>query len=176
MITAQGAYTYDKAYLPRWNAEIPVATDGSRPSQVQWFPVRPICLVLGIDSRSQLAALKSNPRFGSALLEVPIKSNAGWRATICIRRDKLSHWLLDIDPQRCALKAREELDAFQQELLAEGDRILFGRAPRTPSHSRGLSAYTVRVEFRISCLDCGAPHYVLYENGEVTVVHAVDDQ
>jgi hypothetical protein len=163
---ATGTYTYDAAHLPRWNAEIPVAVEG----KIQWFPVRPICLVLGIDSRTQVAILKGSDKYTGAWVEIPIKSPAGWRPTVCIRRDKVPQWFLDIDAARCALTARDELERFQTELLAEGERMLFGRKPSAPEQARGIVAYTARIEIQMACLDCGAPHFIVYENGEATVV------
>jgi len=170
---AQGTYAYDIADLSRWDAKIPIAVEG----KIQWFPIRAICLVLGVDSRSQIVALKGSSKYEGAILEIPIKSPAGWRPTQCIRRDKVAQWFLDIDATRCKLGAREELEAFQIDLLAEGERMLFGRKPNLPTKERGITYHTARIEIEMACLDCGAPHFIVIEDGasEVIRMHTEDE-
>lgn len=127
MATAVQRYTYKTLTVKRWNFETPVAQEGT----VQYFPVRHFCLWLGIDSRTQVGLIKDSPHFAGAHREIPYQTGAGWRPAVWIRRDKLARWLLDINPKRCKLGSQEKLEAFQADVLAEAEAMLFGGASHT---------------------------------------------
>jgi P22_AR N-terminal domain len=154
--------------VSRWEFETPVAQDGT----TQYFPIRHSCLWLGIDSRTQINVLKGGVHYDGALREIPYLTDAGWRPAVWIRRDKLGRWLLDVDAKRCKLRSRDKLEEFQEDVLREAEKMLFGAAPNAPADARGLVSAdsTVRVEVHMACLDCGAPHFIVWENGEATVV------
>ena len=171
MANAIEEYTYKPVRLARWEFETPVAHIGT----VQYFPVRHFCKRLRIDSRTQVGVLRGDARFAGALKEIPLKTDAGWRSSMWLRRDKLALWLLGIDAKRCALGSTEEIEAFQQDVIREADALLFGNAPHAAREERGVVSTTVRVETVMNCLDCGAPHHIVYENGQATVTRMHDD-
>lgn len=166
MALATEEYTYKAVRLARWDFETPVAHVG----RVQYFPVRHFCKRLKIDSRTQISVIKADSRFDGALKEIPFKTDVGWRPTLWLRREKLALWLLGIDARRCALGSTTDLQTFQEDVLREADSLLFGAAPHAAPDERGLVSSSVRVELVMNCLDCGAPHYIVHENGETTIV------
>lgn len=92
-----------------------------------YFPVRAVCMVLGIGHQPQKTRLKADSRFADALREIPINTSQGYRDTLCLRKDKVAAWLALIDPSHCKLaKTRERLEEFQAELFAAADRFLWG--------------------------------------------------
>jgi hypothetical protein len=94
-----------------------------------YFPVRAVCMVLGISHQPQKARLKADSRFADALRGLPVSTSGGYQDTLCIRKDMVAAWLGLIDPSHCKLaKTRERLQEFQAELFAAADRFLFGDA------------------------------------------------
>lgn len=173
MLKADGIYKYGTAFLPRWDAEIPVAWEASNPKS-EWFPVRRICLVLGIESQDQIDKMRADSRFDGALREVPMRiPPVGWRSPICVHRDKLPLWFMGIDPARCALKAQGELQDFQAELLAEGERILFHPGQRPRKESPAKVTHTAWSETRFTC-EHGTEYSILVENG-VPILRRLSD-
>jgi P22_AR N-terminal domain len=161
MATDVSTYTYGTALLTRWEAEVPIAREGN----TQFFPVRALCLVLGIDSRTQLVVLQADSRYRDALRDIPQQTAAGWRVATWIRRAEAALWLAGIDPARCSLTARGPLADFQRDLMLEADRLLFGAAPAVRPERRGEASYSQREEIHMACQDCGAPHIVVIVNG-----------
>jgi hypothetical protein len=164
-------YTYKTVRLARWDFETPVAHVGTQ----QYFPVRHFCKRLHIDSRTQISGIKGDARFDGALKEIPFKTEAGWRPTMWLRRDKLALWLLGIDAKRCALGSTADIQAFQEDVLHAADALLFGAASHAAPEDKGIVSATVHAEFIVNCLDCGAPHFIVYENGQITVVRMRDE-
>lgn len=169
--TAVQRYTYKDALVPRWEFTTPVAHEGI----TQYFPVRHFCKWLGIDPHTQVDWLNKDSRFEGALREAPYKTAAGWRPALWIRRDMLAKWLLDIDAKRCKLGSREKLQAFQEDVIRAAETLLFGAAPNAPVEERGHVSTTIRVEVHMNCFDCGAPHYIVHENGQTTVVRVREE-
>lgn len=98
-----------------------------------YFPVKAICLVLGINHQTQKTRLKADSRFSAGLREIPINTSQGYRDTLCIRKERIGAWLAMIEPSHCKLaKTRERLEQFQAELFAAADRFLFGDASTAP--------------------------------------------
>ncbi len=171
MATAAGVYTYGVLRLPKWGYDAPLAQEGT----AQYFPVRPLCEWLEIDARSQREKLRSDSRYEDALREIPFLGTSGWRSHLCIRRAELGLWFAGMDVRRVSAHVRGRLDEFQRDLMAEAQRLLFGAAPLAPVGERGQVTYQQREEIRFACIECGAVHRILIENGVVTVLSAGND-
>jgi hypothetical protein len=112
--------------IPYFNVEVRAVAV----SRTVYFPVRAVCMVLGVHHRTQRARLQADSRFAGAgvLRDLPVRTSQGYRDMLCIRKDKVSTWLALIDPPHCKLaKTRELLEKFQAELFAAADRFLFGQ-------------------------------------------------
>jgi hypothetical protein len=132
-----GMYTYGVATLPRWDTELPVAKETDSTSQ--WFLVRAMCRVLGVDDETQVDIVKK--AYSYALREVPMKlPRVGWRSVLCIRRKEMALWVGGIDPKRCKLSARGPLEEFRQDLLTAADRLFW-----RPSQPVSLAMCNIQV-------------------------------
>lgn len=165
-------YTYPDLYLPRWGVHVPTARDGN----TLYFPVTWWCSQLGVSKRMQLEVLRGTLRYTAegVLREVPFKLSGVWRSVLAIRKRECAWWVVGIDPQRCRPAVREQLTAIQEELITEADRLIFGAAPGVPIEGRGQVEYSQRERIRIYCQDCGAPHIIIIENGEATVIRELE--
>lgn len=170
------AYTYNTIRIARFGFEMPVALREG--STTQYFPVRHICTWLGIDAATQRTVLHSDSQYvGAVLDDLPYRTETrGWRPAMWIRRDKFAKWLLDIDAKKCQLGSREKLQEWQAAVLKEADALLFGATPPVRSGERGAAFSTVRVETHMNCLECGAPHHVIIENGHTTVLRVLAER
>ncbi len=169
-------YTYPQLYLPRWQVHIPAARP--QDGHTLYFPVAFFCEFLGIDKRKQVAALRRDGRYlpEVVLREVPFNlSGVGWRMVLSIRKAELALWLVGIDPLRCKLEVQDRIAELQHDVMEAADRLLFGAAPAAPREQRGQVTYEQREEIRFACLECGAVHRILIENGAVTVLPAGND-
>lgn len=87
----------------------------------QYVAIKPICVCLGLDDRSQRRKITSNkPRWGGVILTLP--SVSGDQETLCIPRGKLFGWLATISPNKVAAALRDTLIAYQNEADAVLDR------------------------------------------------------
>lgn len=121
-----------------------------------YFPVRAVCMVLGISHQPQKTRLKADSRFTGALREIPINTSQGYRDTLCIRKDRVAAWLALIDPSHCKLaKTRERLQEFQAELFAAADRFLFGDAGAPPPDGSEVHDLVSGVLHVGHCPGCG---------------------
>lgn len=164
-----GVYVYGTACLPRFdNATMTIARE--QDGVTQWFPISATCAALGLDAAAQRRALARDEVLTDAVRDVPFKTAAGWRMTTCLPRKEWVRWLAQMDPRRVKGVARDRLREFQDDVLAEADRLFFSPRGHTPPNERGVASAVVRVEVRMNCFECGAPHYILHENGKTTVL------
>jgi P22_AR N-terminal domain len=92
-----------------------------------YFPVKAVCIVLGLNPQTQKTRIKADGRFKRSWRDLPITTTKGYRQTLCLHADKLATWLGLVDPAKCKLaRTRERLDDFQRELFAAADRFLWG--------------------------------------------------
>lgn len=165
-------YTYPELYLPRLQTYVPTAREGN----TLYFPVTWWCDRLGVSKRMQLEVLRGDSRYtaDAVLREVPFKLSGVWRSVLAIRKRECAWWIAGIDPQRCRPEVREQLTEIQAELMLEAERLLFGAAPRVALEGRGRVEYSQRERIRFHCLDCGAPHIIVIENGEAQVLRELE--
>jgi hypothetical protein len=172
-VVQAGIYTYGTVALPRWQTEVSVAKEAR--GTTQWFPVRAMCRVLGVDEEKQVAIVKD--KYPDALDEVPMRiATVGWRTPLCIKRKEMALWVGGIDPKRCKLSARGPLEQFRRDLLDAADRLFWSPAKGAPVCERASVTFSARVEIQMVCQDCGAPHYIIHENGETTVIRIRDEE
>ncbi len=164
-VVQAGIYTYGTVALPRWQTELPVAQETD--NTTQWFPVRAMCRVLGVDEEKQVAIVKE--AYPDALDEVPMRlARVGWRTPLCIKRAEMALWVGGINPKKCKLSARGPLEEFRRDLLAAADRLFWRPAQSAPEGERAGVTFSARIEVQMHCQDCGAPHYIIHEHGETT--------
>lgn len=141
-----------------------------------YVPIRPLCRELGIDSPTQLERIKANPKLACGLIEVPLPTKRGERPTYALRRRECATWLADIDPDRVKESVRGRVKAFQADVMAAADRLLFGDLSGVYAstvehrHTRGATG-----SIRGECPRCGAP-LILVIGGEGKPRFEIDDE
>lgn len=109
--------------IPRFDVKVRTVSLGRK----VYFPVKAVCIVLGLGWQTQKERLRADSRFDKALRDVPVETSRGYRDTLCIQQDKVATWLGLVNPNNCKLaRTRERLDDFQRELFAAADRFLWG--------------------------------------------------
>lgn len=155
---------YGSIYLPRWDAEITVAFDGSS----QWFPVKRMCAILGVRVARQRTVIRR--RYPGAIRDdILYQTRGGNQATLWIRRKECTKWIDNINPLRCEITKRGTLQEFQDDLSVEADRLLFSPAAKSAIVDRGVLATSSRQEILFACPDCGSTHRIIIINGNVHV-------
>lgn len=152
--TVQSAgYNLDTIRLPEWDTEM----DVPRVNATHYFPVRTISRILGVDPAAQLEVIKTDSRYRRHLRGFHLPTTKGKRYTLCLRRREAAWWIVGIDPKRIKnARVRGKVEQFQQALMDEADRLIFGAAPRVAEPVRVVRvAHTVDAD--IVCPDCGAP-------------------
>jgi hypothetical protein len=85
-------------------------------SEAPLVPIRPICLALGIDFRSQQAKLRSHPTFEATVVEITtVGADGKLRDMLCMPADLVMLWLGGIHPDKVAKKVRAALIVFPRE-------------------------------------------------------------
>ena len=145
MTTVSGEIKYRSALLtiPRFNVKVRAALLG----RTVYFPVKAVCIVLGLAPQKQRQRLQADSRFTEALCDIPINTVKGYRDTLCIRKDKVAAWLGLVEPSHCKLtKTREKLQEFQAELFAAADRFLWGDTGATPDADNAETPYVAEAQ------------------------------
>jgi hypothetical protein len=170
-MTLTTGYSYGEVKLPRWEAQVIVALEEKR--SVQWFPVRRLAEILGVDPETQVAQLKryEKAQDGEVLSLVPMKTAAGWRPTLCVKRREMIAWIARIDPSHCKPSVRGALSEFQNELALAADKLFFGVAKVADVVIR--NTVSLRVEAEAPCPHCGVQLLWVYEDGVTMVSRAV---
>jgi P22_AR N-terminal domain len=168
------SYHYGIVTLPRWNATVSVAQEVDK--HIQWFPVRHMCGVLGVEEERQVKIVKESYPHALDTISLRLTSDSPWRPVLCIRRKEMADWVGHIKPEKCKLSARGPLIEFQEELLAAADRLFWRPARSAPEGERAGVTFSARIEVQMHCQDCGAPHYIIHEHGETTVIRIRDEE
>jgi hypothetical protein len=60
--------------------------------------------------------------------------------------------------------------------VAAADRLFWRPAKSAPEGERAGVTFSARIEVQMHCQDCGAPHYIIHEHGETTVIRIRDEE
>ena len=116
-------FRWYRRFLPACDAWLTVAEDLD--TGELWFPIRPLCLILGVDSPSQVERIKGSWRLAPALHQISIpadqRHDGTWsnvQQTSCLPFDEFAWWMGDIDPRGATPRIREKLLRRQRALMA----------------------------------------------------------
>lgn len=126
------AYTrfrWYRRFLPVCDTWVIVAEDLD--TGVLWFPIRPVCAILHIDSPSQIEVIKGSWRLAPALHLIPIpteqREDGTWaraQQTQCLPYDEWAWWMGDINPRNASPQVREKLLMRQRALMDVAREIM----------------------------------------------------
>jgi hypothetical protein len=160
---------YQQGVIQTRLGDIPVALETQ--ARIQWFPVRAMSRLLGVDEDRQAQVVKD--AYAEALREIPMQLPVGMRRVLCIRRKEFALWIAGINPKRCKLGAQKALEEYRVELLAAADQLFWkhvsiGSSTALTAPSTSATTVSVHAEIDHACLKCGAAHHLVYVDGVVT--------
>jgi hypothetical protein len=170
MSVSVAGYVFGRVKLPeRWGgAEVAVAQEVDR--HVQWFPVRFMSGVIGVEEERQVKIVKE--RYPQAVDTIQLRLTRGspWRPVLCIRRREMALWIGGIDPKKCKISAQGPLREFQEELLRAADQLFWKPASDlwNDQPQEGVSVVYMRAEGPATCAYCGQRNWIVMENGVIT--------
>lgn len=131
-----------------------------------FIPVRHLCEAMGVSSQTQIDRIKDDSRFASALAELPVQTAGGKQRMQCLKREQAALWILTIDPKRCRGVVQGKIEEFQQAVMYEADRIIFGDY----TNVRAVATIPPRIEmgFHLVCLRCHTPHVLAWDGSQPT--------
>ena len=139
-----------------------------------YFPVRPTCKAMDLQSTAVLENIKADSRLNVGLVKVRLPTDGrGDQEQQCLRSTEYSWWLALIDPRRFAEERRAELLKRQRVLMNLARDIMLRRQelrtlPSAPSR-RALTPQAAEVtqsgglEGQFKCVRCGAPYHLLID-------------
>lgn len=128
-----------------------------------YFPLRPSCAALEIDSTTALETIKADSRLASGLRRIKLPTAGGEQIQQCLRSDEYTWWLAIIDPRRFKSERRQLLTERQRVLMRLAKEIMLKRQDlrplpksRAPKTAQAIVGGYLEAPFR--CLNCNAPH------------------
>jgi hypothetical protein len=175
-----------KFYLAEWDLTLfLVKTPEVKQPEDCWFSVSPICDQLGIEDYRQRQRLQADHRFTGYLRELPVKTDAGYRTSLCMRMGKIGLWFTTINPAKVGARFQGRLEQLQADLEARAARAVLGKAADylAPSTKRPALAdnsstsdpasmrpdATARAEIYFRC-EHGTDYCIVIEDGKPTAI------
>lgn len=147
-------------HLGDWGLEVfLVRTPDVKDPKDCWFSVRPICEQMGIDVSSQRERLQTDHRFVGFLRELPVKTDAGYRSSLCLRIAKIGTWFTIISPLKINPRFRGKLEALQADIERKAAEAVLGEAAvhlLPPRAKLETPVEVVRGEMHFHCPQCSA--------------------
>lgn len=167
-------FHYYRRRIPVCDAWVTVAEDEE--TGVFWFPIRPICKAMQVDSPSQIEVIKHSWKLAPALHVIPLptdqRADGTWinvQQTQCLPKREFGWWLAVVEPSKSASKdVRDKLllrqraiSDFAEGLVDKSDEELARLAePASPSQSAGEVHTRCPVCHTPLCLVIGGVHVV----------------
>jgi len=154
-------------HLGDWDLDLfLVRTPEVKSPQDCWFSVRPICEQLGVDVSGQRERLQADHRFVGSLRELPVKTGAGYRPSLCMRIEKIGLWFTIISPLKINPRFRGKLEALQADIERKAAEAILGEAAAhlLPTHAKPETPVeVVHGEMHFHCPSCHAPLCVVID-------------
>lgn len=133
-----------------------------------YFPVRPSCAALDMDSQTAIATIKADSRLAPGLRRIKLPTAGGEQLQQCLRSDEYAWWLALIDPRHFKPERRALLEERQRVLMRLAkDIMLKSQGLKALPQSRGPQSADVtgsgQMEGTFRCLNCGAPHLIVID-------------
>jgi P22_AR N-terminal domain len=126
-----------------------------------YFPIRPTCASLELDSTTALETIKADSRLAPGLRSIRLPTPPrGEREVQCLRSDEFTWWLALIDPRRFKPERRPLLEERQRVLMRLAKEIMLKRTElrMLPGQHAAVSEDILghgRLEGDFRCLRCG---------------------
>jgi len=156
-------YVRHRVYVDVIASELWVAEDADGEL---YFPIRPTCGSLELDSTTALETIKADSRLAPGLRGIRLPTPPrGEHEMQCLRSDEYTWWLALIDPRRFKPERRPLLEERQRVLMRLAKEIMLKRtelrmlpSPRSTPSDEIIGHGRLEGDFR--CLRCGAPMHL----------------
>lgn len=160
-------FHYYRRHIPVCDTWVIVAEDED--TGVFWFPIRPICKAMQVDSPSQIEVIKHNWKLATAHHVIPIpteqRQDGTWmraQQTQCLPKREFGWWLAIVEPGKSAsqevrdklLIRQRAISDFAESLVDKNDaEVVQTRRPLVTRDTRA----TADGEVLMRCPACGTP-------------------
>lgn len=134
-----------------------------------YFPVRPSCAALEVDSTTALETIKADSRLNTGLRKIRLPTEKrGEQEQQCLASTEYSWWLALIDPRRFAEERRPLLQERQRVLMSLSREVMLRQRDLRSLARAARRAGTIEtsgdgLEGRMRCQKCGAPHTIVID-------------
>lgn len=174
-------FRWHRRFVQACDAWVTVAEDLD--TEALWFPIRPVCLILKVDSPSQIERIKGNWRLAPGLHLIPIpteqRADGTWARAVqtqCLPYDEWAWWMGDVDPRNATPLVREKLLMRQRALMSLAREIMrvddagvedLRRRVVEDRRSAAVPAVTATGEIHTHCPVCQTPLCVVIAGAHV---------
>jgi hypothetical protein len=132
-----------------------------------YVPIRPVCVSLGIDPRSQLARIQNDEHYENAIAQIRVPSAGGDQETLCLRSSEAAWWLVSISPRKLPKALQGRMEDVRNKLLMVADRLVFGDLSDVARDVPLRIAAPMHGELTFGCPRCGAPLCFVVDGTEI---------
>ncbi len=152
------SYVKHRVFVEVLGQELWVAEDSTGEL---YFPVRPTCTILDIDSGKALERIKGDSRLYPGLHEIYLPTAGGTQPFQCLASTEYAWWLSLYDPRRMREEIREGFLERQRILMSLAKEIMLKSRQllRLPEQRGERIQRHGQVEGHFRCLRCNAPHH-----------------
>src|SRR5689334_16132108 len=162
----QDGYVRHRVYVDVLAGEMWIAEDADGEL---YFPLRPSCAALELDSTTALETVKADTRLRPGLRRIKLPTAGGEQMQQCLASTEYAWWLALIDPRRFKPERRPALEERQRVLMRLAKEIMLQRgsipriAPALPATPAPALDVRGEIEAHWRCLKCGAPHVAVLD-------------
>jgi hypothetical protein len=157
--------------LPEWGvASIILAEDETG---LLFFPVRTLCLGLGIDSPTQAGVIRGDVGLRAESRDIELPAGRNKQPMLCLTKTGVAKWFARIDANRVGKHARGRIKEYQDDLWALAERLVFTRkrvSEAGADEGGQVVEVTGALSLTIDC-DCGRTHVVELRGDVARVWH-----
>ncbi len=117
-------FHYYRRHIPVCDTWITVAEDEE--TGVFWFPIRPICKAMQVDSPSQIEVIKHSWKLAPALQIIPVpteqRKDGTWikaQQTQCLPKREFGWWLAIVEPSKTASQEVRDKLLIRQRAISD---------------------------------------------------------
>jgi hypothetical protein len=132
-----------------------------------YVPIRPICVNIKVDSRSQLERIQGDEQYEGAIEILKVPTAGGKQDTLCLRPKETAWWLISIAPRKLPAHLRGRMQDVRAMLLAAADRLVFGDLSDVARDLPLRISTPTRGELTFGCPRCGAALCFVVEGADI---------
>lgn len=164
-------YCFYEDGLPDWN--MPSITIAEDENGEVWYPVRPMCKGLAVDSPTQAGIIRQDSRLSQHARDIRVPTPGGRQEQLCLTHKGVAIWLAGIDPHRVGKYARGRMEEYQDALWSLADKLVFSRRRTAEASAQGATVTTKLIgtqKGEALCPHCHQPVGIEVEHGDARLI------